>query len=383
MSMRNSNLQGMKSMKPYSKCKDILADLKLIIDDCVKKGVTILPSERSLSERLQTSRITLRKAIASLIEAQILYRKRQTTFIDFNVCKKATGSLLFFTMGENGFFSLPAFERLWIELKELARSNGIGCELAFYNYSDSLDDFNDKARHVDWILTTAIPQRHRKRMLEQMFSISTPVISLDQDMTAEMDNFICLDNYAVGQMAAEKLIEAGYVRPAFIAPRWQDTYIPFELRAKGFKDFMKKANADINTEVCWIKADSLGDFVLLAQKKINRLIEQGHDSVFVFSDESINVICSEIIKKGYVPEKFGVIAVDGSRTASRCSPTITAISHGTRKVAAEIISFAIGHSTGTIKLPYTTLVVPEIYEGMSVRGKTSSLFSRQLKNKCE
>lgn len=116
-----------------------------------------------------------------------------------------------------------------------------------------------------------------------------------------------------------------------------------------------------------VYAQSFPELVGNMTKETKRLIKEGYDSIFLYSDEGIAFIYLTITRLRSIPKDFGLVTLDGRREAITHVPQITSISHATTATAGTLIREIVKILEGKSKGPGQILVRPEVYSGTSLR----------------
>jgi DNA-binding LacI/PurR family transcriptional regulator len=340
-------------MKPIFKTSnDIYEEL---IQRCLSCGPTdsrILPGERILAEQLQTTRTTLRKAMALAEQNGFLRRfNKQNEIIypanGFRRFKK----LLFCASGHNDEFRYAAFQRLWLALSPQLDNLGIQVELAICADTQQAEKFAKK--DFDLILSAA------DRSIHQPFEerkAKYPIIAVGNLNLDFCDNYIVLDDYAVGELAAKALIVAGSKNPTFI---YQNTHaLMFFERERGFTDTLKQVG------IKW-KRYSMVNFVkehfaLVRRKELLNAFKDGCDGAFLLSDENIEFITHDLVSENLVPEKINLITLNGSGQCQICQQPIACVTHATESVTRAITSHLIECEQRGEFIPVKKLIKPHL-----------------------
>lgn len=321
--------------KPYRSCKDIIFDLKTLIAEYEKEGEKILPSERKLSVMMNASRITISKALKELEAEGAIQRKDKTIVI----CQKTVhlGSFLFVTPGAHDVCWHHAFERLWQKLASFAGDFDIQANLFLYDGDTSAKKLIRESEKYDILVVTDLLEETEEEYLTYLKQRQESVISPNENLSGCLDNIICLNNYKAGELAARSLLKNGYKKPAFIGGRIINEYLPYENRSVGFANVLEEHNMLCKGSIRWINVDFYPDFVFEARSEVGKIVDEGFDSIFIFTDEFISLVCADVLRSHNSMKELGLITIAASKSALRFSPPIICINHATHKVAKELI----------------------------------------------
>lgn len=354
-------------MKLNRKYPEVLVNLRHVIEFNLKKDNLLLPGERRLAADLNTSRVTLRKALAILEKEKLIFKNsRGIHILRENKVENMPG-FAFYTEGHNDVFVFPAYERLWRELSRLAPEYGLRANLILEDLKYGKSEYADVLNSSRCLLIAGVPYPTDKR-LPFLKKFSVPIISLDESLNDKFDSHICLDNFEAGSLAALSLAKAGYQRPAFLGYRRPLQNRPFLNRAEGFKAGLLESNLYFSEDQFrWIDVKRHTDFPLPAKEQLNLLVEQKFDAAFIFTDEWIDFITSDLFKAGLIPAAFGLITLNGSNAALRHHPVITSVGHGSIEVAREALSFINKSLHGGTPFTIRKKVPPSVHWGESLR----------------
>lgn len=348
-------------MKVYSKTNQVVESLTKMVADLRGGDDCFLPSERKLCEMLDTSRVTLRKALAVLEERNMLLTGTKSRLVTGKKPSRNKGTIVFVSFGYSRII-LPAWNRLWDRINREAEARGYRTRLELYNENDV--HFKQRTTDNDhYIIYSDCPDHIRDEFFA-LLGNNPKAIGVYEGFQGRMKNIVALDSYAVGRVAAEYLLAAGYRAPGFIG--WNNGYLSFKRRAEGFIDTLNAAGVPPRM-VEWLDGRSAGEFIKNFLFAADRLITPELDSLFVYSDEGISLFYDTIAHMRKIPEKFGLITVSGSHQGLSHYPPITSVSHGTAKVAAAIFDLIEEINRGKVKNGKTILVEPSIHEGFTVR----------------
>jgi DNA-binding transcriptional regulator YhcF (GntR family) len=340
LKLQNKHLYLEDIILSYSKnkkYKDIVILLRQRVNTCIAGGELKLPSEPALAVEFATSRMTLRKAIQVLVDENILEKTYNGTFIKSVMPKPGiSGNVLFIGTGEDNIFYNQAIERLWnnVNLLTLKETSIISKSLIMNGYPD-VDILKSELDKTDLVLIGMLPGNHLEEVVEIINNSRKTVILLNQDYQHCFSRLICLDDYKIGQQAAEAIIKSGYKRPFFLGFNFMKNrvYFPFEERFRGFKDRLVKENFPVDNIKLMTNVQYIDETIQLAQDQIVRMLSAGYDSVFLYSDEASDMIFGKFFRQGIIPEKLGVITIDASGVASRNIPPITYVAYMIEEIA--------------------------------------------------
>jgi LacI family transcriptional regulator len=200
----------------------------------------------------------------------------------------------------------------------------------------------------------------------------TPYILFDRNFPHLAANFIGSDDFVVGRMATEHLIELGRRRIAHIGGRNSS---PSLERLRGYRDALCRAGfaEQEGSVVSWEKVEEAGDRVgyMLMQDLLK--LQPRPDAVFCYNDLTAVGAIDAILKAGLrVPEDIAIIGCGNLRYANYLRVPLSSIDHGTQelgKVAGELVLELAVHPD---QPPKTILLPPVLVKRASTVGSSAS-----------
>ena len=196
----------------------------------------------------------------------------------------------------------------------------------------------------------------------------TPYILFDRNFPHLAANFIGSDDFTVGRMATEHLIEIGRRRIAHIGGRNSS---PSLERLRGYRDVLYRAGLaeQEGSVVSWEKVEEAGDRVgyMLMQDLLK--LQPRPDAVFCYNDLTAVGAIDAVLKTGLrVPEDIAIIGCGNLRYANYLRVPLSSIDHGTQelgKVAGELVLELGVHPD---QPPKTILLPPVLVKRASTAG---------------
>jgi len=332
--------------KKYRKCEEIVKILREMIKEKISNSCYFLPSEVAMSEEIGVSRITLRKALAKLDMEGIIRRDRvKTEIVEKRDILSNCGKILFVASAHYSTFIIPAIERLWIKLGPEVIARGGNLELFYVNHMTTFAEWKEKFSQADVIFLGTNDFKHSDATIKLYKKAMQEKIVFSLLETISATNSIYLDNYSVGCMAAQILIDAGCRKIAGICPDYMLLKNDiFAKRMKGFKDVLKKAGLmHLGAEKlipyrCDKFHSEIGDkYHRTTKEALERSYAEGDDGVFLATDEEIGLISMNLLRRKIIPNKLKFLSVNGVGDAMRNNPPVSCLSHATNKVVDEVM----------------------------------------------
>jgi len=321
--------------KKYKRPADIETALHELVRLLAGTGKEYLPPERELAERFQVSRMTLRKALDKLAEDKVILRGGWRTKIVRNFFTlEDCGKILFVASGLNGVFEQPAVERLWNTLGPMLLRCRADVHLLLVEKGNHFEELRKVLEQANVVLAGGCGGE--KEVIDFLTKAQQKkvVIGLLESYNLDFASRITFDNYAVGGIAAEALLEAGCKK---VFAMWECcSNRDFAHRAQGFADKLVAHNMGGIESIFWVPR-KFGSMSEALRCHLDWAFANDYDGVFLMSDESIGDIVGHYFKEGWIPSKLKLITVDGTRAAFRHNPPISCLDHATEAIASELL----------------------------------------------
>ena len=346
--------------RSYKKHHNVYVELQEYCQRNIPLGLHQLPGERTLAAILGTSRMTLRKALEQAMLDGILIRRNKGLFIHpsrINACN--LGKIVFVAAGRNGELILKALDRLYTKIYESLNQIGADISLCLTSDDQTFEELELQCRDADIILL-AIPKNGNYTTADQIkfwqgMAHKHKIITLSDPYLDAFPNYIALDNYAVGNIAAEALYIAGCRRPGVVLET--DDNIIFRKRTNGFCDFFKSLEIAVVKSDLFDRTEHLADF---KRCMVNQLAAAGCDGIFAVTDEHLDFAAYDLLKSGIVPDKINLISVNGCGDVLKSLKPIACVNHATDEVAVAVLDF-LKHLASDPDLPnYRLLIKPKL-----------------------
>lgn len=327
-----------------------------------REGNLLLPSERDICKQFSVSRITVRKALAQLERDGLIWRDRKATRIHPFRKQRGRYVLSIAVKGRYRIEYFGVYRRLWDILNAKSREMLYEIELApFDPEADSIEPYLESLKGADAIFVSLF----KNEIVDAMRQADLPIIALDSFNTLPDMPQITLDNKAVGVLAARHFHAAGCRKPAILSPRDPYSFSPFRERRDGFSEWFQKRRIEPQILNTHNYGNDLRRYVYETAGMAAALPEQGFDSLFLLTDEWIDILLWELfLTPETVPDRLKIIAFDGSGQAIHHNPVITTVSNGSRNTAAEILNYIQRQETGKSDGGFPCCsVMPEIQPG--------------------
>ena len=342
----------------YKKFTDVFRELTGFCEQLADSGETVLPHERELAAKFECSRMTLRKALTVALQQKLILRKGR--FLELNVPGYDLGKLgkiLFVATGSGDKFFLNALKKLYDSISVKLKKYHGKPELLLTNPDTGRELIMQRCMDADIIIFTLFVTGDNETDRMQLFweiGRKRRVIALSDPYQEFFHNFIALDNFEVGNLAAKELHRAGCRKAGCVYGRKNN--VIFRKRREGFVNYF----ADVGIDVWQPREHEC------FKKQFDEAVKAGCDGIFMVSDEHISAITAEAFASGLIPDKLKLITVDGCGEARAHQPEISCVSHGTEQVAGELMKYLIQLSEQPDWPDCRKLIIPELHPGKTV-----------------
>jgi len=353
--------------KQICRMDETLRRLESLVAKLKTEGTLFLPAERPLCETLGVSRMTLRKAVEALETRGVLETGARGRVISANAVPEPKGTLVFIAGGVN-WIVVPAWNRLWTRLEGMARPLGYGCKLKLVSARFDLEtkDLEDAG-----FIVYSGGEPSFERMFKDFAARRPNVIGVQEEHAEFLQHVVCLDNRAAGRSAAKLLLDAGYRKPALL--RQEKGFLGFVRREEGFLEELASGLPGYKPPCFVIQCDTLTSYVRGYLDRLEELCAADIDSLFVATDELINLAYDPFAHLRRIPDEFGLVTLAGSHESLVHQPPVTAVGHASSKVAAAILDLMERIMAGSQPdKPSLTLVEPGVHAGSTIRENTNA-----------
>ncbi|MBN2625324.1 MAG: GntR family transcriptional regulator [Spirochaetales bacterium] len=308
----------------YRKLADTLTEL---IEEGIYVPGSIIPSERDLCLKYETSRTTVRRAIDDLVGNGILVKKPgKGTFVTEKPVQSSqqTGTVLFLRcmhsqLKFDSFLTDDVFYPNVLSGIEIgAERKGYLCLVKTINEKDknwdSLKALNGK---IDGIICGEL---HDPLFLEHLMDLGLPLVLVSPSVDAINTDTVIIDNSNGTQFSTEQLIARGHRKIAFIGGSVNS--LPAVERKAGYRKAMERAGLRIDPDYVidtnWLQSDGYSF--------MNQLLDLNErpSAVVAASDLLAIGVCNAARERGLsIPGDLSVIGFDGIFTARQYKPALS------------------------------------------------------------
>lgn len=333
--------------------KQIMDDFKHRISTGELKPNDPIPSQTELARIYKTSEMTMRKALAYLVEEDLIIRiRKKGSFI------KATSGIIesdtiSSTLSKIYFVHRNVLSRLLNEGFYLAMLSGIAevcikhnIEFAIYNMRDSLQLPEDleagyilyglfDEEKVDFMNSVSQWKLEKRKMLTIQFYF--PHLEIP---------YIAGDNMAGGYLATQHLLDLGHTRIGIIlsGKSHMEIFTDFSFRLQGYRLALSNHNIAFDPDLVIVKNVN-EETEASGYEGFNELmdLENPPTAIFAASDyKAIGAINAANNRGMQVPNDISIIGYDGQPIGKWTSPPLTTVDQNTfqfGKCAAEMLLY--------------------------------------------
>jgi DNA-binding LacI/PurR family transcriptional regulator len=301
------------------------------IKDNIKRSVFVdkLPGERVLAEELGVSYMTVRKAVAELVEEGILY-KAGTKGTYVNNGSGGNGNK---TTHNIGFFlddriregiSSPYYSLIFHSLEKEVIKNGYN--LIYFSNFDDLNPLKSKKK-IDGVVISCFPRLENQiRDVKKLM----PVVLIDNASSDKSIPSVTIDNFNGIVDSFHYLWSLGHRRIGFITGL-QDSNVGKD-RLKGYKSALISRDIPVDSELIYTgdysyKSGEKGATYLLSLKERPTAIMCANDSMAIGAIKAIR-------EKGFsIPDDISIIGFDDIDVASQVHPSLTTMAVPIKQIA--------------------------------------------------
>ena len=345
-----------------------------------------ISSENELIELFGVSRITVRQALAELVNEGVIYKKH----------------------GSGSFFSGKT-----ADMPHLSHLIGVLTpRITYYIYPFIIQGIDDVARGKRYNIvlgnTSADPEKEvlcLRQLLEKpidgllfeptggyhdlreaeifrmLQTLTIPVVLMDWAIDEFNFSYVSPDDFEGGLRATNYLIQAGHRRIAFIYPHDK---IPGQQRYDGYRKALENNGIAYEKRFDKTIAGALWDEAGSIEKLVKELLDLGTErptALFFFNDDAALRAYAVISAAGLkIPDDLSVVGYDDSAFAARAEAPLTSVAHPKYHIgkwAAEILFEQIEQQEQ--RSPSRMILKPTIAERKSVKSLISNELFTQTK----
>ncbi len=328
----------------------------ICVKDRIKAGIANgaivdkLPGERVLARELGVSYMTVRKAVAELVEDGILFKlaTRGTFVSSKNSSAKVTYNIGFFLDEEiKEGISSPYYSLVFKSLEEEVSKNGYNL-LLFSDYNDLNPLKNTKK--VDGVIISCFP---RIEDFIQQIKHYLPIVLLDNNAADKSLPSVTIDNFNSCHRATEYLLSLGHRRVGFISGLLDSDVC--KDRLQGYKNALARAGLKQDKELVF-----KGDYSYESGEKGGLYFASlpQPPTAIICANDSMAIGAMKVIQeKGFhIPRDISFIGFDDILVASMVFPPLTTNSAPIREMARQAVELLLAEIGGT-KTDFTHVIL--------------------------
>jgi DNA-binding LacI/PurR family transcriptional regulator len=302
-----------------------------------------LPSRTELCKRLETTRMTLDKAMNELVaEGTLFSRKGSGTYV-----ADANGQLPVHK-GNWAVIVRDVRRAFYADIvrgvENVAQSYGINVILCNSDCDfDKQEQYIKRLSHSDvsgLIIVPILSQdpRENGRLYSQLAELKVPCVFCNRNGDWLNAPVVTSNDFYGGYIAAKHLLEKGYRNIAYIANRKFRTSVD---RCQGYISALMEQGIEVDREIILIEDQD--DAPLFGLEMMKKILVLGHkvDGVFCFSNKITQQVYQAIVEAGLrVSDDIGVVGYDDLDICEKLTPAVTSIAYKNLEVgtkAAEVL----------------------------------------------
>ncbi len=335
------------SLPLYIQLADILREQ--IKSGEIKEGDK-LPSETEMIEKYHLGRLTIRDALAILVNEGLLEKHHgKGTFCKSSIVVQKHRIDVILNLSDVSF--TPYFLR------------SICNELENHNVnivlSDTQNDVDVICSTLEKVLsegsdgvifqpnsTSSMAPENLKAVLEKFSNNHTPYIMIDTFYENVPEAFVIMDDFLAGKMAADYFLSLGHTSLCMIE---ENSHVYSALRFKGF------------SQACSITPYRI-EYSPDLYDSIKDMLKKHPDITGIFCYDGIAQHCYEVLAQLdiSIPDDMSVISIDDTLIASTISPTLTSIVHPKEYIGQDAARAIVAIINGENQWPYKKVFNPSL-----------------------
>jgi DNA-binding LacI/PurR family transcriptional regulator len=299
-----------------------------------------LPGERVLADELNASYMTVRKAIAGLVEEGILIKNgTRGTFVSHKRTNSRPTHNIGFFLDEDikEGISSPYYSLIFKSLEEEVVRNGYN--MLFFSDFDDLNPLKN-TKKVDGVIISCFP-RIEDRI--QQIKNYLPMVILDNIAADKSVPSVTIDNFNSCSHSVEYLIELGHRRIGFVSGLLDSDVC--RDRLLGYKNAL--ARAGIKEERA---LNYKGDYSFESGEKAGKYFVglTSRPSAIVCANDMMAIGLMKVLQENLIkiPDQISVIGFDDILLASKVFPTLTTNAAPIAEMARHAVDILISSMKG-------------------------------------
>jgi DNA-binding LacI/PurR family transcriptional regulator len=304
-----------------------------------------LPSRLELCKKLDTTRMTLDKAINELVTEGLLFSRRgDGTYV------AGAGAELSVHKGNWGVIVPDVREAFYAEIvrgvENVAQSYGINIILCNSDSDfDKQEQYIARLRHSDVsgliivLIGRSWNMQENYCLYNQLIELKVPfVFCCNRNLEGFNAPVIISNDYYGGYLATEHLLKKGYRNIAYISQQKYRTSVD---RCQGYITALLENGIEVDRKIITMGNES--QIQLFGYEAMKKLLASGRlvDAVFCFNDKIAQGVYQAIAEAGLaVSDDIGVIGYDNTDICEKSTPALTSVAYKNLEIgtkAAEVL----------------------------------------------
>jgi len=337
--------------------------LELIVDN-IRRGIypdgSMLPSEATLAETAQVSRVTVREAMKILLERNIIVKQQGRRSIVNAAALSGTVKPLRFAWisRDPQDLIMPVYWEIYTALQKCAIS--INANLIFIQMLNPADEewLLSVIDSFDGFFLAGVRSSTMLQPLARRLQELPNVIELDDISDSPAGWTVCTDNYLAGKLAAEYLAGCGRTNVVAFIGDLNNLYMGFYDRMRGVVDGFAAQKLPLVYQYykCSDSVQQLAD-------PCRKLLEQNPqiDTIWAITDDDALKIRSTLEEvSGRQPGYFYSIGIDGNEKKLSDQFYHASLKHPTVDIAQTAFQTMLNLLSGNVPKKAKQLLRPEL-----------------------
>jgi LacI family repressor for deo operon, udp, cdd, tsx, nupC, and nupG len=327
--------------------------VKNLIKDGIRNGSNVdkLPGERVLAKKFEVSYMTIRKAIAELVDEGILHKNttKGTYVCHRKMTPKTTFNIGFYLDSRiKEGISSPYYSMIFNALENKVKQKDYN--LTLFSDFDDLNPLNNQKK-IDGVIISCFPRIEAK--IQDLKDL-IPIVLMDNIASDKSIPSVTIDNFSSSVEAIKYLCSLGHERIAFISGL-MDSSVCKE-RYHGYTHILSNLGIKLDKLIV-IKGDYSYQSGEVAAKHLLSLTDP--PTAIMCANDSMAIGAMKVIQENglKIPDDISVIGFDDIKVASRVYPSLSTIAAPINEIASKSVEMLTAIIDGN-DLDYQHSILP-------------------------
>jgi DNA-binding LacI/PurR family transcriptional regulator len=305
-----------------------------------------LPSRLELCKKLDTTRMTLDKAINELVTEGLLFSRRgDGTYV------AGVDDQMSISTGQSWGVIVRDVRKVFYSeivrgVEDVAQSYGINIILG-----NSDEDFEKQEQYIKRLSHSGVSgliiapvvnndAQRTYRFYCQLKELKIPIVFCSRNVEGINVPMVASNNFYGGYIATKHLLEQGYRHIAYIAAQKYRASVD---RCEGYITALLENGIEINRKIIKIEEQSQPQYCSVGYAALKKFLTSGQlvDAVFCFNERIAQGVYQAIVEAGLrVSDDIGVAGYDNSDICEKLTPAVTSVAYKNLEIgtkAAEVL----------------------------------------------